>query len=71
MKKETSILTPDEITQEFFRLPGAAFEIHGAQDGNNILQQKLGIVCPASFKPLGPGPGNLLGYALLFLRLRV
>jgi hypothetical protein len=46
MQEQTSIVPPEKIAQQLFRLPSTPFDVHSPQNGNNILEQKLSIVCP-------------------------
>ena len=52
MDEQTSILTSDEIAQQLLRLSSTTFEIDCAQNGDDILKKKLGIVRSAVLQPL-------------------
>lgn len=47
MQEQTGVVSAEKVSKQFRRLSSATLHIDGAQDCNDIFQQKLGIVRPA------------------------
>lgn len=55
MQEQARIISPQKIAKKLFCLPGASLDIYRAENSDDILQQELGIVGPATFQSLWSG----------------